>query len=346
MEIAYIVPSLANKGPIVIVKQLASVFNKNGHKCVVFYFDDKNELTFDCPVKKISFKDIIDFSKFDVVHSHGIRPDRYIFKHKSKGKSKTLFISTLHNYLFLDLKYEYSSIVAAIFGRLWIKWLSKHDILIASCKDALVYYSKWFPVHKLTYAYNTRNPDYSKKLEEKEIQILKTFKGESILIGVNSLLTDRKGIDLIINALPELSRYKLLMVGEGRSRKSLERLTKKLNVESRCLFVGYKPNAYRYLSYYDIFAMPSRSEGFPLALLEAAAYSVPTIASNIPVIKEAFTSEEVSFFELENPNSIIPAIVKATSNQTMALKMNQKFLTAYSPELQYNQYLNIYKNKF
>lgn len=346
MEIAYIVPSLANKGPIIIVKQLVSVFIQNGHHCIVFYFDDKNELAFDCQVIKISLYEIIDFSKFDVVHSHGIRPDRYIFKHKSNEKSNTLFISTLHNYIFEDLRYEYSNFVASIFGRLWLKWLKKHDILIASCKDSLNYYSKWFPVQKLTYAYNTRKPDYSKKIEEKDLQILNDFKGESILIGVNSLLTDRKGIDIIINALPKLSGYKLLIVGDGKSRNSLERMSKKLKIESRCLFVGYKPDAYRYLAHYDLFALPSRSEGFPLALLEAAAFGVPTVASNIPVIKEAFSSDEVSFFDLRNPNSIIRAILDATSNQIMARKMNQKFLTAYSPESQYNQYLNIYKKKF
>lgn len=346
MEIAYIVPSLANKGPIIIVKQLASLFIQNGHNCTVYFFDDKNELTFDCPVRKITTNERIEFHKYDVVHSHGIRPDRYIFKHKSKEKSKTLFVSTLHNYIFVDLRYEYSTIVAALFGRLWLRYLRKHDILIASCKDSLAYYSKWFPIQKLTYAYNTRNPDYSRKLEEKDIQILRTFKGESYLIGVNSLLTERKGIDLIINALPHLSGYKLLIVGDGKSRNSLERLTKKLNLESRCLFVGYQPDAYRYLPHYDIFALPSRSEGFPLALLEAAAFSIPTVASNIPVIKEAFSPDEVSFFDLKNPSSIIEAIVNATSNLTMARKMNQKFLTTYSPDLQYIQYLNIYKNKF
>ena len=346
MKIAFIVPSLANKGPVIIVKQLVSMFVKNGHQCIVFFFDDKNELSFDCPVKKIRNKEIIDFAKFDVVHSHGIRPDRYIFKNKPNEKSNALFVSTMHNYIFIDLRYEYSYIVAAIFGRLWINWLRKHDILIALCKDSQNYYSKWFPIQKLTHAFNTRNPDFKLKLEEKEIRMIETFKGGSILIGVNSLLTERKGIDIILNALPKLIGYKLLVVGDGKSRNSLERLSKKLKIESRCLFVGYQPNAYRFLSHYDIFALPSRSEGFPLALLEAAAYSVPTVASDIPVIKEAFSADEVSIFELKNPDSIIQAIIHATSNLAMARKMNQKFIAEYSPEIQYNQYLNIYNKKF
>lgn len=346
MNIAYIVPSLANKGPIIIVKQLAGIFVQHGHQCEVFYFDDIIELSFDCPVRRISKKDVIDFSRYDVVHSHGIRPDLYIFKNKQRKEINSLFVSTLHNYVFEDLRYEYNIIIAELFGRLWIHWLKRHNIIIASCKDSLRYYSKWIPIERLTYAYNTRYLDRTKEISSDDLEDIKRFKAGSILIGANSLLTDRKGIDILLNAMPALIGYKLLVVGDGKSRNSLEILAKRLKIESRCLFIGYKQDAYRYLAEYDIFAIPSRSEGFPLALLEAAAYTVPTVASDIPVMQEAFSSDEVSFFELKNPKSIIPAIINATSNHSMAHKMNQKYISLYSPDSQYNQYLNIYKNKF
>jgi len=344
MDIAYIVPSLANKGPEIVVKELVTSFVRNGHQCIVFYFDDKIELSFDCPVKRISKNELIDFSKYDVVHSHGIRPDRYIYKNKPTGKTKTLFVSTLHNNLFPDLRYEYSPVIAAIFGRLWLHWLRRHDVLITLSKDAMNYYSKWFPKEKITYAYNTRSPDISQKLTAEEIQNLENFKGAYNLIGVNSLLTERKGIDILIRALPALTDYKLLIVGAGKSQKSLEKLAQKQKVETRCLFAGYKPNAYRYMAHYDLCAMPSRSEGFGLTLLEAAIYTVPTVASNLPVFKELFSSAEVSFFDLANPKSIIEAIITATANKTMAYKMNEKFNTVYSPDSQYKQYLAIYHN--
>ena len=346
MHIAHIVPSLANKGPIIVVMELVASFIGHGHNCTVFYFDDKIELSFNCPIKRISKYEKIDFSKFDVVHSHGIRPDRYIFKYRPKENPKILFVSTLHNNIFIDLKYEYSRSIAAVFGRLWLKWISRHDILIALSKDATNYYSKWFSQNKLVYAYNTRNLDITQKLSEEDLKVIVAFKGTSFLIGVNSMLTARKGIDILIRALPSLMDYKLVIVGEGKSRKSLQKLSKNLKVENRCLFVGYKPNAYRYMSHYDLYAMPSLSEGFGLVLLEAAIYNVPTVASNLPVFMELFSPNEVSFFALENPNSIIQAIIDATSNLTMANKMNQKFHTSYSPELQYNQYLNIYNKKF
>lgn len=48
MKIAYIVSSLANSGPVIVVCDLVSMMLKHGHEVEVFYFDDKVELDFPC----------------------------------------------------------------------------------------------------------------------------------------------------------------------------------------------------------------------------------------------------------------------------------------------------------
>lgn len=345
MNIAYVVPALSNKGPVVVVKELVSQFTRKGHCCTVYYFDDIIELKFDCSVVRLSNKEKIDFTQFDVVHSHGLRPDKYIFYNKPKFKINTLFISTLHNYVMEDLSYQYNWFVALFFGNIWMYWLNRHDKIVTLSQDAQKYYSKWFSLDKLTYAYNTRNPDRTKKLNKEELNEVNDFKGNSLLLGVNALLSTRKGVDMLIKALPYLPDHKLFIVGDGQSRKTLEELSQKLHVSERCYFAGYKPNAYRYLEYYDIFTMPSRSEGFPLSLLEASVYATPAVASNIPVIKEAFSNKEVSFFDLSNPNTIVDAIKIANENNLMGRNLYNKYLNSFSPEIMYERYLAIYKRQ-
>ncbi|EFI2357549.1 glycosyltransferase family 4 protein, partial [Escherichia coli] len=56
------------------------------------------------------------------------------------------------------------------------------------------------------------------------------------------------------------------------------------------------------------------SEGFGLALLEAVAAKKTVVCSNIPIFKEIFTERQVSFFELDNTNSLIQAIQNSISN--------------------------------
>lgn len=346
MNIAYIVPSLANKGPVIVVRELVKQFVKNGHLCTVFYLDNKIEVEFDCPVQRIHKGFILDFSKYDIVHSHGMRPDKYVFNTRFRNQSNVICLSTIHSYLMLDFKYQYNWIVAFVFGNLWMRrWLSRHDKIICLSKHAKKYYGKWFASNKLIYAYNTRDPDNSKKLGVEELNEILTFKGNKKLIGVNALLSPVKGIDILIKSLPDLPDHKLFIVGNGQSRSKLEKLAYKLGVEQQCYFAGYRKDAFRYLEQYDIYALPSRSEGFPLSLLEAAVYRCPTVCSDIPIVKEAFAENEISFFELSNPHTIVEAILHATNNKEIGERMYEKYLSSYSPSSMYNRYLEIYNGK-
>jgi len=96
-----------------------------------------------------------------------------------------------------------------------------------------------------------------------------------------------KGIDLLIEAmgkgkLPEVN-CKLVIIGDGSERKNLEDLVKKLNLKERVRFLGQIPNEEvpEYLAGADCFILPSRKEGFGIALLEARAAGVPVIGSEV-----------------------------------------------------------------
>lgn len=343
MKIAYIVPSLVNNGPILVVKELVEQMVRNGQQCTVYFFDTKKqEIDFPCPVKRIGFRDKIDFDHFDIVHSHGIRPDFYVFCRKPL-KCRAKFVTTLHNYVISDLTYQYNRWIGGISGRIWMFILRRHDKAVTLTRHAIVYYKRWLPLSKLTFAYNTRYLQKKDLTAEEQLQI-SAFGKESKLIGMNVVLTDCKGVDQVIRALPELPEYKLLLIGDGKVRESLQRLAVRLKVEQRVLFAGYRKDAYRYLPYCDVYAMPSRSEGFGLSLLEAAIFEVPTICSDIPVFREIFTREDVAFFQLENVASLVKAIKSVTGNTSMAKRMHQKYLDCYSPEKFYQRYISIYRS--
>ena len=82
MNIAYIIPKRINAGPILVVQELVKQMILHGHSCIVFYFDEGQEINFLCSTKKISFSQRIDFNSYDIIHTHGLRPDLYIFLHK------------------------------------------------------------------------------------------------------------------------------------------------------------------------------------------------------------------------------------------------------------------------
>lgn len=73
---------------------------------------------------------------------------------------------------------------------------------------------------------------------------------------------------------------KLMMVGDGPEREKAERLCQELGIPDKVIFFGNSNEIDKILSYSDLFLLPSETESFGLAALEAMASGVPVISSN------------------------------------------------------------------
>jgi len=73
---------------------------------------------------------------------------------------------------------------------------------------------------------------------------------------------------------------KLLMVGDGPEREHADLLAKKLGIRDQILFLGNSNEVNKILCYADLFLLPSETESFGLAALEAMAAKTPVISSN------------------------------------------------------------------
>jgi len=79
---------------------------------------------------------------------------------------------------------------------------------------------------------------------------------------------------------------KLMMVGEGPEREPAERLCQKLGISDKVIFFGNSNEIDKILCFSDLFLLPSTTESFGLAALEAMASGVPVISSNTGGIPE------------------------------------------------------------
>lgn len=85
---------------------------------------------------------------------------------------------------------------------------------------------------------------------------------------------------IIFNKIQQKIPAKLMMVGDGPEREKAEKLCEKLNISNKVIFFGNSNEIDKILSYSDLFLLPSETESFGLAALEAMAWSVPVISSN------------------------------------------------------------------
>lgn len=343
MKILYILPSLKNKGPIVVAYDLVEQFSSYGHVCRVVYFDDGEELCFSCATERISMKQKIDFSSYDIVHAHGFRPQLYVTLHKPLF-CKTKFITTLHNYVFNDFRYDYGRVKGILYSWLHLATCLRFDTIVTLSRNAKLYYRSFLPRKKISVAYNTTCRDENVDLSLEERQQILEFKDTSFMLGTCCVLIPRKRVEVIIKTLPLLPTAKFLVVGDGLERKGLEELADALGVSDRVLFVGRKPMGYRYMRYMDAFALTSTSEGFPLSLLEAASFGTPAITSNLPVYHELFTDKEIEILPSIDPNDVAASVYKVMSHKSeFSVAIRKKFLKDYSPEAFYFRYLEIYQ---
>jgi glycosyltransferase involved in cell wall biosynthesis len=105
-----------------------------------------------------------------------------------------------------------------------------------------------------------------------------------------SRLVPAKGIDVLIRACAELKRrgknFVLHVIGDGMAREELNRLCKELNVQDETIFYGYVLHPHEFMSFFDIFVLPSRAEAFGSVFAEAALSGLACVGTQVGGIAE------------------------------------------------------------
>ncbi len=110
------------------------------------------------------------------------------------------------------------------------------------------------------------------------------------VIGIIGRLVPVKGDDVLLRAMPGVlakePSARLLIIGDGPDRQSLEDRTHELGLSGYVFFAGQVTDVYAALRAVDVCAIPSLSEGLPYVLLEAMAMGKPVVASAVGGLAE------------------------------------------------------------
>lgn len=112
----------------------------------------------------------------------------------------------------------------------------------------------------------------------------------SKVVGTVARLREEKGLKYLLESVPKVlavfPNTSFVIVGDGPLRRELESIPRRLKIAQNVIFTGYYEDVSKVLSICDIKVLPSLTEGFGLAIVEAMAMGKPIIATNVGGIKE------------------------------------------------------------
>ncbi len=146
-----------------------------------------------------------------------------------------------------------------------------------------------------------------------------------LIIGGVGRLDAMKGYDILLRAIAQLEGVRVVILGEGGHRTTLEKLANELKVSDRVFLPGWVDNPRAYLPTFDIFAMPSRSEGFPLAVVEAMLAACPVVATRVGSIPEAVIDGETGLLIDKNDvDGLASALRRLKDDPELRLRLGQR----------------------
>lgn len=140
--------------------------------------------------------------------------------------------------------------------------------------------------------------DRFKKSQKEHFKVAICPEGEKIVTHVSNFREVKRVTDVVAafsKILENGVKAKLLMVGDGPERPKAEKKCRELEICDQVRFLGKQDQVEEVLSISDLFMIPSGSETFGLAALEAMSCSVPIISSNIGGLPEVNIHGETGF---------------------------------------------------
>ncbi len=178
---------------------------------------------------------------------------------------------------------------------------------------------------------------------------LKVKTDKKIIVSMGRL-EKIKGFDLGIQAFFEVQKMipaYYWILGQGVEEKNLKELVKQLGISEDTYFLGFQKNPYIFLKHADVFLLPSRSEGFPNALLEAMYCCLPAVATRYSTSTEELLENHREGLVIPNQDveAMAEALLQILNNQTLTDHMREnanKKSSQFSKEKIVQQYEQLF----
>ncbi len=264
------------------------------------------------------------------------------------------YITTVHDIIPLKFQHEFPEKVVERWKNALSPYLEQAEHIISVSNKTAEDLIEWSGINKkkITTIYQGIDNSVKKLPKDEARQKMKNHYGLEhpylLTIGRNQEYKNIKTLLQACSILPDQIKqeYKLVITGNGAEK--YEAIISEYNLEEFVKPLGYVPEELLQSLYCgsEVFIFPSLYEGFGLPPLEAMAFGVPVISSNMETMTEVLGDAAI-YFDPRNPNDIAEKITQMLNEPLLCHKMAKKGVEhaeKYSWEKTARKTLNLYQN--
>ncbi|GED32592.1 glycosyltransferase [Brevibacillus centrosporus] len=289
-----------------------------------------------------------------IIHTHGVKAN--FFSRLAARGLRVPMLTTVHS----SLRYDYSSPLAYaivnLMERSTRQW-NQHYIAISEALASILR-EQGVASRDISVIYNGMDlsPYRQHQLREEDRTRLRTeweLPQDAFVFATVARFVPVKGLPVLVDAFSKFaantaSSPYLVLVGDGPEREGLEAQVRKLGLEARVRFAGFRQDIPACLHACDAFVHSSFYEGLGYTIIEAMASEVPVIASNVGGVKEFVFHEDTGLVvEPGDPSALSGAMEKLLNSPELSDAMVQRALSrverSFTIEKMTEQIVSLYR---
>ena len=190
---------------------------------------------------------------------------------------------------------------------------------------------------------------YAKKPDPKAIPGFVRNERE-VVIGALAGLRPVKDLTALVRAAGGLSgRFRLVIVGEGPEREAIVQTAAAMGIADRVVLPGFLDRPYRFVGSFDIMALSSRSEQFPISVVEGMAAGLPIVSTPVGDIARMVAPENVPYIaehpgEVRLRDALQPLLLDAGLRRTVGAANRVKAVAEYDERVMIAAYRRLYES--